>query len=699
MWQRSSQLRGAWLQRTAFQTLFGAFVPLWLAFMTQRNLDLHKAKLFPLVMLGLAAMVFALLLRHTALEASEGKEESSQFSSVSLLAVAMTLVISLLGCLDFGGNRFRPLGLVFWIGGLLLTLLYLWLISPDNALCDRIKPGPQQRKLWLPAHWITLAAIVLLGAWFRLHLISEIPAEMGFDLAEKFFDALSIAHGSYQIFFPARLGREGLFFYTVALVGRIMGLSEVTLHVTSALIGTLTIVFIFCLAQETFNRQVGLLAAFLLAINRWHIVLSRTGFRAVTMPLFTILTLYMFIRALHKQRPLDFGWAGIALGAGVYSYRSFLFVPIAMAAGLVLWFLARGWSELRTFLPSLAVLVLMAAVVATPLARYALENPDQYLARERYQLQAREAQKERSQGLLAYYWRCMLGFNYMGDSDPRFNVPFARLMGFVSGTLMVLGLAYTLLRWRHGCNAFLIAAWFTLILPQALSMLPDEYPSSLRMSGAIGPAIILAALPLPLISKWMQQAKALSQPASAPPNVAIERDDTESKWEFALTLSTGRGQYTWVYQWRWEHVARCILALSAVLLMAFETAEVNRFYFQDYVRRLPDMSNYSLARAIAREIKHYGNLQSTYVKPWPNWFDSNVVQLHVGTDRSWNPFVQSLVAYQPPLSTIEGTALFIVNPNDHDALTTLQTSFPRTVTILHCYPNGEPAFYVLYCER
>ncbi|MBC7231873.1 MAG: glycosyltransferase family 39 protein [Chloroflexi bacterium] len=684
-WQ---QLREDWSQRTSILTLSGALLCLWMAFIAQRNLDQHQTKSLPLAMLGLAAFAFAMLLCHIALETSKGTQESKP-STIFLPAVATTLALSLLGCLDFGGNRFRPLGLVLWVSGLLFTLLYLWLISPDSVVGERPNWWRQRKQWWLPAHWLVIAAIVLVGAWFRLRLLSEIPAEMGFDLAEKYFDSLSVARGSYFIFFPARLGREGLFFYLVALVGRFMGMRELTLHITSALIGILTIVAVYHLGQEAFNRQVGLLAAFLLAINRWHIVLSRTGFRAVTMPFFTILALYTFIRALRLRRPLDFGWAGIALGTGVYSYRSFLFVPVALAIGFAWWVFATSWSDFRTLLPGLTVIALIAAVVAAPLARYVLENPDKYLARERYQLQAIEAQKERSQGLLAYFWCCMLGFNSMGDGDPRFNVPFARLMGFVSGALMVLGLTYALWRWRHGYNAFLLAAWFTLILPSALSMLPDEYPSSLRMSGAIGPAIILAALPLPLINKSIHQIK---------PTLP-ELKPLDSAWSISLTWSAGQKQRVWTWHWHWDAVARCILALAVVLLCAYETAEVHRFYFQDYIVHLPDMSNYSLTKAIADEIAHYHHLPSTYIKPWPNWFDSTVLQLHVGTDRSWDPFVKALVPDQPPLSMIEGTALFILHPADHTALATLQTFFPRTVTRLHHYPNGEPAFYVIYCER
>ncbi|MGC8788027.1 MAG: glycosyltransferase family 39 protein, partial [Anaerolineae bacterium] len=355
--------------------------------MAQRSLDEHKTQTLSLAILGLAAFAFALLLANTALEPAKGTKENKP-SSISLSAVATTLAVSLLGCLDFGGNRFRPLGLVLWIGGLLLTLLYLWLISANSTLGEHVDLWHQRKKFWLPVHGLLLVAIVLLGAWLRLRLISEIPAEMGFDLAEKYFDSLSVARGSYSIFFPARLGREGLFFYLVALLGRFIGLSKVTLHVTSALIGILTIVAVYFLGKEAFNRHVGLLAAFLLAVNRWHIVLSRSGFRAATMPLFTILALYTFVRAIRRQEPLDFGWVGIALGAGIYSYRSFLFVPIALAIGFALWVLSTSWSGLRTLLPGLAVMILIAAVIAAPLARYSLENPDKYLARERYQLQA-----------------------------------------------------------------------------------------------------------------------------------------------------------------------------------------------------------------------------------------------------------------------------------------------------------------------
>ena len=54
---------------------------------------------------------------------------------------------------------------------------------------------------------------------------------------------------------------------------------------------------------------------------------------------------------------------------------------------------------------------------------------------------------------------------------------------------------------------------------------------------------------------------------------------------------------------------------------------------------------------------------------------------------------------QPPLSTIEGSALFIVHADDHQTLATLRAFFPRGVAIPHTYPDGGLSFYSFYAER
>ena len=716
------QSRRAWPQLTHTQTLLGIVLCFIVAVLAQQSLDRYAAPFTPwalLATLGLAGIAFAILTRHNAVEASTDQERMLE-PATSFHLLSVLLAISVLGCLNFGGNRFRMPGVLLWCSGLLLALLYLWLISSGPRAGSLLRTWRERRKVWVPAHALALAALVLLGAWFRLYRLSEIPVEMGFDLASKYFDSLAIARGEYSIFFPARLGREGLFFYSVALLGRFAGITRATLHLTTALYGTLTIVVVYFLAQELLRPPAGLLAAFLLATNRWHIVLSRSGFRAATMPLFTALAFYAFVRALRTRRPVDFGLAGVTVGMGIYSYRSFLFVPVAMTFGLLLHRLTRGREELHALVPGLLIMAFIATAIAAPLARYAVENPDRYLARERYQVQAMAKQETRSPGMLVYYARSLLAFNYRGEADSRFSLPYVRQMGLASGVLLAMGLAYTLWHWRQGYNALVLAALCVLILPAALSMLPDEMPSALRLSGAIVPAVVLAAVPIVAV----QQAADSRQPSPKRSRQSRQEHGTEywhrdltqtaelhrteaeeeqqsntAAFGVALSVQSGSRERTWTWPGPRRRAAQWALAITVVLTLAHETSEARQYYFHDYVQRLPEMSNYSVPWAIAREIKQYGDLQSVYIRTWPNWFDSSALRLHVGVDQSWNPFVDTLAADQPPLATIERPALFILNVHDEESLATLRAFLPRNISRVHMYPNGELAFITFLGER
>jgi hypothetical protein len=682
----------------ALQAFALAVLSLALAFAAQLRLDRQQGETVGVLLYGVAAVVFAWALRGIAIEvrAQEGDPRGVRTPSVALLAVS--LGAALLGCLDFGGNQFRPLGLVLWIGGLFVALRHLSYLSPAAALGRRLKAWRKGRGAWLPVYWLLLLAIVLLGAWLRLYRLNEIPADLGPDLIYNYFNTVDILSGQYRVHFPER---ESLLFYLTALCARFIGLSTFTLFFTTALIGIVTIIALYALGVETFGPQVGLLAALLLAINRWHLALSRSGYRAVLTPLATILLLYTFVRALRRRQFIDFAWCGFQLGLGFYTYIPYKATPLFVPIGLALYGLAGGWGRLRRLGPRVLLLFAVAAVVAAPLLRFAVENPREYFVREITTLRLKREQAAQDPGLPTYLWRTLLGLNYKGDSVQRWNYPDARQMGFVSGALMVLGLAYALWRWRQGYNMVLVSAWFMLLLPAALGMLPYDSASSLRMSGMLGPAVLLAALPLPLMGRAMRQTWARSDAAvrtSTPPA------GPEARPPRVLSLSVDSATRHYAWQWQPKRLKRWLaatLALGVVLaLLGFEIREVNRFYFHDFVSRAPDRMNYSNAREVAREIENYGDLNSVYIKTWEYWFDAKALWANLGLmDQSWAPWVDSLDPEQPPLSTIQGPVLFILNSADEQGLAALRAFFPHGVAILHTYPDGAPSFYTFYAER
>jgi len=404
MYQDLQRLRGRWTGLSHALVPIAVGLCLALACVAQRALDQRTSGFAALAAYAIATIAFALLMKSVATEARPGETDAAERPSPALPILASSLSLSLSGCLFFGDNQFRSLGLLLWIGGMLATLLYLWLLSPRRGAERESGASLTQGALRVPTHWPLLAAILLIGAWFRFWLLTEIPADMGWDLPYNYYDTLTILGGQRPVFFPANLGREGLFFYCLALCARVVGLSQWSLQLTSAILGTATILVLYGLGREAFSRRVGLAAAFLLAVSRWHIILSRSGFRVILMPLFTTLVLYTLIRALRRQRFLDFAWAGLALGLGFHTYKSFVFVPLAIALGSVAYVLAKGWTAVRPLLSRVLLMGVVTLVAVAPLARFALEHPELYFAREARQLEvmARDDQAL-APSLLGYY--------------------------------------------------------------------------------------------------------------------------------------------------------------------------------------------------------------------------------------------------------------------------------------------------------
>lgn len=674
-----------------------ALLSLIVAVLAQGQLDRRQDMSTALILYGLAAALFALIFWPVGLERQYEEEGESHPLRAGPLAAGLAL--GFLSFFGFAHNRPSPLGLILWLGGLGLCI---WALSDGGreGWTARLRSALAPQGLAVNWEWVALGAILAVGAFYRLVQLDLIPADMGWDLPHNYYDTRRILQGEHLIFFPANLGREGLFFYLSALCARIVGLSPYSLKLTTVLIGLLTIPALYLLARELFNREVAFYAAALLAINKWHIILSRSGFRVMLLPLFVILVLYFLSRALSTGRPLYFGLTGLSLGLGLHTYKAFPFVPPTLLLALVAYGLSRRerLGMLRRRWPSILLIFLIALVVFVPLGRYIYESPEGYAQREMRLFHTVEGPYRRSSSilltLLGHLRRSVLMFNYEGDANSRFNVPFQRHLGFVSGVLFVLGTAYALRRWRHGHNVLLLTFLALLILPMALAMIPPgEAPNIFRSAGQIGPALIAAALPLALLRRRLGEVLA-----------GIEGRQIS----FSLGLSPsppqdwggGAGGRRWERRWKDGVSGRTLLIALVALALLWEARETYTFYFRDYVHVLPDRHNYSFSREIARAIDYFADDGPAYIKVWPHWCEGSAVkaQLQVaGPD--WDGEVLRLDPSLPPLSNLTGRAMFILHPEDREALAILRAFFPKGVGVEHRDDEGKTAFITFYGEK
>lgn len=633
---------------------------LTIAALAQMLIDRRGPTLWALGLLAAGAILFAGANRRLGLErlpeAGVGATPHPRWSWLAPVAA-----LGVWAFLRFEGNRLRPDALAAWASGLTLLLWVgegwsrTWLVS-----LRRLWQG--ERRLSRDA--LLLLAILLVGAFFRLYRIGEIPLEMGCDLPLNQFNVGDILQGERPIFFTRYPGREALFFYLAAPLCALFGLGHTTLKVASALIGLSSVPLIYLLGRALYNRRVGLWAAALLSISHWHIILSRTGFRSCTLPPLLLALLLAMAHGLRTRRLGYFAWAGLFLGLAFYTYNAAMVLPL-LVGGVALLSALGLWRGHRVPPRHWLISAIVALYALIPLGRYVFDEPQQYVYRVATRLTALEAPLPTDVGrvLIGNIWRALAMFNVRGDAVFINNVPFYRQLGFVSAVCFVLGAAYALGRGRRGPGLCLLLALGVMLLPSILSLaFPHEVPNAGRAIGALPPALLLAALPPALLHErltpWLQRGALRGR-----------------RWAAAAGLLT--------------------LALG----LGAEAAAVYPLYFDDYVRHLPG-GNYSISLEMARAVDAFGDNGEAYILAWPHWYDGNAVRAQLRrVELPPDHELTALQPDQPPLAGPVAKFMVILHPEDAKGLAQLQRAFPEGLLLVQRDLAQQPAFYTFYGER
>jgi 4-amino-4-deoxy-L-arabinose transferase-like glycosyltransferase len=101
-------------------------------------------------------------------------------------------------------------------------------------------------------------------------------------------------------------------------------------RVPAAIIGALTVLLIFKLGKEMYDKKTGVIASSLLCFLPWHVIQSRDGREMILTPFFACLLAFSLLRSTHKKSNYWFILFWFFLGVGsFYTYNaSVLFVPI-----------------------------------------------------------------------------------------------------------------------------------------------------------------------------------------------------------------------------------------------------------------------------------------------------------------------------------------------------------------------------------
>lgn len=344
---------------------------------------------------------------------------------------------------------------------------------------------------------LALAVLVALAACIFGWQLGAIPVEVHGDDAEVGLDAIALLE-RFNLFSTGWFQLPRLHALPAAISIRLLGVDLVALRMPCVVMGTASVLLLFAVGRRLWSTRVGLIAALLLASQRFFIHLSRAGYHYVETPLASLLAVWLLLRLVQDRRYGAALGCGVVLGLGVQTYYATRLVPALLVATYLLWSFSSDRTRPWARFGALAVIVVAALATAAPmLAYFSTHWSELWMRTLDTSIFSPAAREHLSFGygttnLARILWiqaRAGFGlFNATPDTSLQYGYE-QPLLDPLSAALFPLGVAVALAGARRGRHQLLLLWIFLPVFVGAV--LTVDSPFYPRVSGAV-PFIMLA---------------------------------------------------------------------------------------------------------------------------------------------------------------------------------------------------------------
>jgi 4-amino-4-deoxy-L-arabinose transferase-like glycosyltransferase len=386
---------------------------------------------------------------------------------------------------------------------------------------------------------MVLSIILLLAAGLRLVNLRQSPPGLNQDEAANAWNAYCLLKTgkdqvgvTWPIFYVRALGgnRSTLYVYLLLPFQAIWGLNVCSTRMPAALCGVLTIALVYFVGERLFDRQTGLFAAGLLALNPWHLQQSRWGHEASLCALLGLAPLAMILWAkilsrndeTHIPKPILAALAGAASGICCYGYQAArVFIPVFLLAATLVTVPA-WWDSLKTRKGTLTIafFIIAFSVVFGPLAWRHIVDPEgmgRHAQFTEFVWTESNSLFQMLRDVVARYIR-HFGLYFLFIQGDRFNIqspPYIGQFHWYMLPLMILGMVtlYRSMRFSYADRVLLV---YLLTYPVAdcLCAKPSGM-HALRSSPGLCSLVLLAAVGAVNIGRWLWKESRTSHVAFA----------------------------------------------------------------------------------------------------------------------------------------------------------------------------------------
>ncbi len=223
----------------------------------------------------------------------------------------------------------------------------------------RRKPMGRWESVIVPALLCLGIALRILGLGFFPPGLNQDEASTGCDAWALLVSGMDRNGDAWPVLFTSwGSGQNALYAYLLLPLMALLGRSAAVLRLPAALLGSLSLFLFWRMGRRHGGPVMGICALGLLAVNPWHLLISRWALESNLLPVCLLLGAYLLDLAL-EDRPWCLLPAAGALALGLYAYgTAFLFLPLFLLPCCLL--LLRRRFPLLPFLASLGLFILIA---------------------------------------------------------------------------------------------------------------------------------------------------------------------------------------------------------------------------------------------------------------------------------------------------------------------------------------------------
>ena len=256
---------------------------------------------------------------------------------------------------------------------IVITLIALFV--PQRFL-NRMNFSPIKFKEKETVHRVIVIVLFIIGFSVRFYQFGSLPDGISIDEAIIGYDSFSILHYGIDhngISYPVHLtsfgsGQHALYAYLSIPWISIFGLNQFSIRIVNLIFGLLSLVIFYFLVYKTDNSTTALVALFIIAINPWHIMISRWGLECNLLPAMFLLGTYFLVRFLQTGK--NFWAATFFYGLSLYAYGTAYFVVPFFLLTIFIYLLITKHIRLSKLVIGLVLL----ALIATPIVLYVTIN-------------------------------------------------------------------------------------------------------------------------------------------------------------------------------------------------------------------------------------------------------------------------------------------------------------------------------------